>query len=91
MGKSPNDAGPHSDAAQIMGFLGAVLLTIPIVIRLANGEGDVLDGVFLALGIGLACYWVVLALRGRRARRAEIDGLRRLRDHDAVRQPAAGE
>ncbi|MPY11039.1 hypothetical protein [Arthrobacter bussei] len=70
----------------IAGF--AVLLTIPIIVRLADGAGNGLDWVFLVMGIGLAGYWVLLALRGRRARRAELDELRRLRDGGTVRLPA---
>ncbi|MFC3299010.1 hypothetical protein FJV46_12255 [Arthrobacter agilis] len=80
MGTSDRDDRLHSDGAQIIGFLGAVLLTIPIVIRLAEGGGNGFDWVFLAVGIGLAGYWVVLALRGRQVRRAELAELRRLRD-----------
>jgi hypothetical protein len=88
VGTSTNDDRLHSDALQIMGFLGAVLLTIPIIVRLADGAGNGLDWVFLVVGIGLAGYWVLLALRGRRARRAELDDLRRLRDGGTVRLPA---
>ena len=61
----------HRDGALIAGFLGAVLLTIPIMIRLAYGDGTGWDWVFLLLGVGLAMYWILLALRGRRVRRDE--------------------
>ena len=74
MGNKRNDEVMHRDGVLIAGFLGAVLLTIPIVIRLAYGNGTGWDWVFLLLGVGLAVYWVLLALRGRRVRRNERAG-----------------
>lgn len=66
-----NDETLHNDGALIAGFLGAVLLTLPIIVRLANGEGSAWDWVFLLVGVVLATYWVVLAFRGRRIRQQE--------------------
>lgn len=91
MGNSSNDDRLHSDGTQIMGFLGAVLLTIPIISRLAGGVGNGLDWVFLLVGLGLAGYWILLALRGRRARRADLDDLRRLRQGGTVERRPAGD
>jgi Na+-driven multidrug efflux pump len=67
----------HNDGRLIAGFLGTVLLTIPIVIRLAYGDGTTWDWFFLVLGAGLATYWIVLAFRGRRIRRQEVADLER--------------
>lgn len=61
----------HNDGAQIAGFLGAVVLTLPIIIRLAAGDGRAWDWIFLAIGLCLTTYWVVLAFRGRRIRQRE--------------------
>ncbi|MUK00587.1 hypothetical protein GM708_00765 [Vibrio cholerae] len=72
-----NDEVLHNDGRLIAGFLGAVLLTIPIIIRLAYGDGTTWDWFFLVVGAGLATYWIVLAFRGRRIRRRERADLER--------------
>ncbi|WP_247827234.1 hypothetical protein [Arthrobacter antioxidans] len=76
MGRTKSNGIQHGDGRLIAGCLGAVLLTIPIIIRLAYGDGNAWDWMFLVIGVGLAAYWVVLALRGRRARRHERVDLR---------------
>ncbi len=72
-----NDELPQNDGRLIAGFLGAVLLTIPIIIRLAYGDGTTWDWIFLVVGAALATYWIVLAFRGRRIRQEELANLKR--------------
>lgn len=72
-----NDDVVHNDGRLIAGFLGAVLLTIPIIIRLAYGDGTSWDWFFIVVGAGLATYWIVLAFRGRRIRHQELADLKR--------------
>lgn len=75
MAQGRNEQILHNDGQLIAGFLGAVLLSIPIIIRLAYGNGDAWDWVFLVLAAGLATYWVVLGLRGRKPRRQKPSAL----------------
>lgn len=71
------DAGAHDEAGLIAGFLGAALLTIPLIIRLGYGDGTTWDWIFLVLGVMVAGYWIMLAFQGRNVRRRERADLER--------------
>jgi hypothetical protein len=75
MGQKNKNQILHGDGPLVAGFLGAVLLSIPIIIRLAYGNGNAWDWVFLVIAAGLAIYWIMLALRGRKRQARKLSAL----------------